>query len=169
MAANTVLQGVAALAAALAWPLTAIAFALLFRKHIADLPLFLRQNVRKISLGGLSLEFADVPPVAGASVETALLAVREPLAAVNYASYKENIRAAMLVPSQVDAVVIDLTTRWLTSRLFFSAVLLERMRGLRCFVFVETGDSKGMKFLGSAAPSRVRWALARRSTGPPSQ
>jgi hypothetical protein len=63
-----------------------------------------------------------------------------------------------------DYVVIDLSTGppWLTSRLYIFAIMLERMRGLRCFVFLETRDDVNQRFLGIASPNRVRWALARR-------
>jgi len=64
----------------------------------------------------------------------------------------------------LDYLIIDLGTgdRWLTSRLFIFAIMLERMRGLRCLVFLETRDNVDHRFLGIASPSGVRWALARR-------
>lgn len=64
-----------------------------------------------------------------------------------------------------DYAVIDLGKgqEWLTSRLYIFAIMLERMRGLRCFVFLETKDEIDQRFLGIASPREVRWALARRS------
>jgi len=63
-----------------------------------------------------------------------------------------------------DYVVIDLGTgqNWLTSRLYIFAIMLERMRGLRCFVFLATRDDINQRFLGIASPDKIRWALARR-------
>jgi hypothetical protein len=50
--------------------------------------------------------------------------------------------------------------KWLTSRLFIFAIMLERMRGLRCLVFVETTSDVQQRFLGIASPSEIRWKLA---------
>jgi hypothetical protein len=62
-----------------------------------------------------------------------------------------------------DYAIVDLGQgyQWLTSRLFIFAVMLERMRGLRCFVFLETRGDVRRRFLGTAFPDKVRWALAR--------
>jgi hypothetical protein len=63
-----------------------------------------------------------------------------------------------------DYAVFDLDSghSWLTSRLFIFAVLLQRMRNLRCLVFVETMGNTRRKFLGMASPEEVRWVLAQR-------
>ena len=63
----------------------------------------------------------------------------------------------------LDYAIIDLGTghTWLTSRMYIFAIMLERMRGLRCFVFLETKGDVDQQFLGIASPRGVRWALAR--------
>ena len=48
--------------------------------------------------------------------------------------------------------------RWLTSRLYILAATLERIRGLRCLVFV-SGSGRNAKFVGLATPRDVRWSL----------
>jgi hypothetical protein len=62
----------------------------------------------------------------------------------------------------LDYAIIDLGTgqRWLTSRLYIFALMLERMRGLQCLVFLETKNDIEQRFLGLASPAKVRWALA---------
>ncbi len=62
----------------------------------------------------------------------------------------------------LDYALIDIGDgkRWLTSRLFIFAIMLERMRGLRCLVFVQTTSDMYQRFLGTATPSEVRWKLA---------
>jgi TIR domain-containing protein len=64
--------------------------------------------------------------------------------------------------SSLDYAIIDLGLgqRWLTSRLYLFALILERMRGLRCFVFLETGGKTEQRFLGMASPAEVKWRLA---------
>jgi hypothetical protein len=50
----------------------------------------------------------------------------------------------------------------LTSRLFIFAVMLQRMRGLRCLVFLETSGGIRRRFMGMAPPGAVLWSLAMR-------
>lgn len=66
--------------------------------------------------------------------------------------------------ASLDYAIIDLGPggTWLTSRLYLFALMLERMKGLRCFVFLETGDHINQRFLGIASSTGVRWSLARR-------
>ena len=48
---------------------------------------------------------------------------------------------------------------WITSRLYMVVTLVARMRGLRVMVFTAL-DANGRRFIGSAQPDQVRWALA---------
>jgi hypothetical protein len=63
-------------------------------------------------------------------------------------------------PGFRDYVVIDLGggNEWITSRLFIFSVMLERIKRIRCVVFVEGSVPK---FLGTAKPDHVHWALAK--------
>src|SRR5712692_8357712 len=161
-----VLRDIAALCGTLVWPFTVVLVVLIFRRQLEELPGALaRLGIRKISLGGFSMEFVETDFAPGVGLDMAMLAVRDPLPAPTYLSYGATIRQAMLVPTTIDAVVIDVgpTPGWLNSRLFFFAELMERMRGLRCFVFVEGVDGSRPRFLGTAAPRKVRYALGRRS------
>jgi hypothetical protein len=62
-----------------------------------------------------------------------------------------------------DYAIADLGTgkEWLTSRLFIFAIMLYRLRGLKCFVFLETTGNLDKQFIGAALPANVRWALAK--------
>jgi hypothetical protein len=61
-----------------------------------------------------------------------------------------------------DFAVINLGSgdEWLTSRLFIAAVMLERMRGVQVFVFLENTPSTKQKFVAVAPLTHVRWSLA---------
>jgi hypothetical protein len=63
----------------------------------------------------------------------------------------------------IDYAIFDIGDgkQWLTSRLFIFAIMLERMRGLRCLVFVESTPEVGKRFLGIASPNEIRWKLAK--------
>jgi hypothetical protein len=63
-----------------------------------------------------------------------------------------------------DYAVFDLGDgrKWLTSRLFVFATMLERMRGIRCCVFLESSGVVEKRFVATASPNAVR--LGARST-----
>lgn len=64
----------------------------------------------------------------------------------------------------IDYLIIDIgdenEKKWLTTRLFLVAMMLERMWGLRCLVFVGNTPDVSRRFLGMASPSELRWQLA---------
>jgi hypothetical protein len=61
-----------------------------------------------------------------------------------------------------DFAVVDLGRgeEWVTTRLFIFTVVLERLRQLRCFVFLEANERGRRQWLGVATPEGVRGALA---------
>jgi hypothetical protein len=120
-----------------------------------------RVRIVKFSLKELSFELTRAD--SGKELGAAIAAVNEPLAAANYTSYAQSIVKAATVPSRLEVLHADLALQpgWLTSRLYFMVVLLERMRGLRCVVFEESGEGGAPRFIGLATPAAVRWSLAR--------
>lgn len=50
--------------------------------------------------------------------------------------------------------------QWITSRLYIFAVMLQRMKGLKCIVFAVSQPDGTRRFVGCATPDNVRWALA---------
>ena len=52
--------------------------------------------------------------------------------------------------------------KWLTSRLFISAIMMQRMRGVQGFVFVESTATSDQRLVAVAPVSQLRWALAQR-------
>lgn len=63
-----------------------------------------------------------------------------------------------------DYAEINLGTgrEWLTSRLFIMAIVFARMKGIECFVFVETSGAVRKRFVGWAEPAKIRGAVAQR-------
>src|SRR5438094_3640888 len=149
---------------ALAWP-TVVAVALVaFRKPLQRLVGDLGRRATKVTVFDVSIELASVPEFAPAWSGPNLSDVRQLSPADEFSS------AAMALFDQIrsgtgsDYAVIDLGTgeQWLTSRLFIFAIMLERMRGLRSLVFVETAADIRRRIVGTASPGQVRWALAQR-------
>jgi hypothetical protein len=63
-----------------------------------------------------------------------------------------------------DYAVVNLGTgnEWLTTRLYIMSIVFARMKGVKCFVFVETTDHTRRRFTCWAEPEKLRWAMARR-------
>jgi hypothetical protein len=123
------------------------------------------QRVKKLSIFEFALELAAVPEFT--TTAPALSDVRQLSPAEEFSSQAMALFDQIRNDAASDFAVIDLGTgqQWLTSRLFIFAVLLQRMRGLRCFVFVETGGQTRRRFIGISALERVRWCLARSIPG----
>jgi hypothetical protein len=65
-------------------------------------------------------------------------------------------------PADYATINIGEGKEWITSRLYIGCVLLERMRGLKCLVFVENKKNVFGRFVAVSPISEVRWALAMR-------
>ena len=50
--------------------------------------------------------------------------------------------------------------QWISSRLFIFAVMLQRMKALKCIVFAVSQPDGTRRFIGCVTPDNVRWALA---------
>jgi hypothetical protein len=88
--------------------------------------------------------------------------IRQPLAAETLGDATDQLMDTFAQETSIDYAVVDLGDgmEWLTSRIFILSVLLERMRGLRCVVFVETQNGVRERFVGLATPRHIRWTFA---------
>lgn len=57
----------------------------------------------------------------------------------------------------IDYMIVDIGSgkEWLTSRLFIFSVMLMRMLGMRCIVFMKTQDSISRSFVGLSSPQDI--------------
>ena len=154
---------VAALLAAIAWPVVLVMALLRYRGPIETF--LTRQPVKSFSVAGiLAMDFGEAKEMAPRwSGQDIMIDLRHPTPSVNVTdstamAFVEQLREN----APADYAVIDLGTgeEWLTSRLYILALLLQRMRGLKCFVFVETAQGTRRRYAGLAAADKVRWALA---------
>lgn len=148
------------LANAIAWPIAVAVSVMFLRKPIASA----LGRATKITAFQVSLELAAVPEFQTAKEAGSPFALRQPAAGREFPSGAPALFDQISDPSTAEYVVIDLGSgdRWLTSRVFIFSVLLERMRGLQCVVFLETGPGGRRRFLGLATPDHVRWSFASR-------
>jgi hypothetical protein len=145
----------------LAWPAVVLIVVVFYHDSISWLLEKLASRSIKFSVFKVQVELGQLSrsPVDA----TQLKALAGQLANQSYAvEIAKSIRDA----AEKDYLVVDIgsgdeTTpgnRWLTSRLFILAAILERIRGLRCLVFVSNAGAKS-KFICVATPRNVRWSL----------
>jgi hypothetical protein len=150
------------LVSAIAWPVVVAAALIAFYEPLSE---FVRELPRRATkIKAFQFEF-DLPSLAEAHVGSFIAEIRELKPADQFMSSVMALVAQLQTAGPMDYAVIDLGDgdRWLNSRLFIFAVLLQRQRGLRRFVFVSS-ESSGVtkKFIGVASPESTRWSLARR-------
>jgi hypothetical protein len=147
-------------ASAVAWPLTTVIIMLVFRRPLGDFFRGLAARVTKFSVFKVELELATTTPSTAESPLLDDIRSATTVAPFNDSSRSMLEQAQSTVPA--DFAVIDIGTgeNWITSRLFIAAVMLERMRGAKVFVFVESVPQAEEKFLAVASIAQVRWILA---------
>src|SRR6266581_349249 len=155
----------ASLLQAVTWPLIAIVAFAVFRPPLSDLVKILGQRIHKVSVGGVSLELAEVSELKPHSLDTEIRQLDAGLMPQSGATGISGLLSQIQHGGQHNYIVIDLgsesSPRWLTSRLYLLALLIAMINRPLCLVFVETVGGLRKRFLGLASPDRVRWALAR--------
>lgn len=142
----------------LAWPVAAVLIALLFRRPLASMVSAIGGRITKLSLFKVEVELLPT------EVATAPLLNELKSAAV---TTPVNDSTAMMLqqvqeggPAQFAVIDLGQGREWLTSRLYIAAIMLERMRGVRAFLFLEESPPTKRRFVAIAPAARVRWALA---------
>jgi hypothetical protein len=146
---------------ALAWPVVVVIALFALRPALNGFLQGLGSRVTKLSVFKVELELAAAtraePSPTLEDIRTAPQAA--PIADSSRALF-QHVQDA--TPADYAVIALGTGDEWLTSRLYIAATLLERMRGVRCLVFLETRDGNSGRFLALAAPTTVRWALAHR-------
>lgn len=145
---------------ALAWPLTSLIIVLVFRRPLGDFFRGLAARVTKFSIFKVELELAKTTPSAAESPLLDDIRTATTAAPFNDSSRLMLEQAQSTVPADFSVIDIGTGENWITSRLFIAAVMLERMRGAKVFVFVESVPQVEKRFLAVASIAQVRWMLA---------
>ncbi len=157
---------IAAALSAVIWPAIALLILLAYRSQIPMFVESLAGRVKKLEFAGVSLELAIAKPVVSewSGTPTALDLRHRATAVQVQDSTARTFLVQLADEGTGDYAEINLGTgsEWLTSRLFIMAVVFARMKGIECFVFVETSGDVRKRFVGWADPATVRWALAKR-------
>ena len=156
----TVLDVIARVAALATWPVVVLVVLLVYRRPMGLFLAGLGARVTKLSVFKVQLELAAAEVSAPSVVLNELRDTTQ--AAISDSSMA--LYAQVQDTSPADFAVIDLGVgdEWITSRLYIAAALLERMRGLRAIVFVESRGALPGYLLAVAPAAIVRWSLAGR-------
>lgn len=156
---------IAAILAAITWPVTVLTILLAYRKKIPVLMDGLVSRVSKLEFGWVSLELAKAKPFMPewASATTGIDLRHKATSLQIIDTTARTFMTQLMDDQRADYAEINLGSghEWLTSRLFIIAILYQRMKSIHCFVFVETAEGTRKRYVGWAYPSQIRWALAR--------
>lgn len=152
---------------AVIWPMIAVVALIAFRRPLGVLVTILGQRVHKFSVGGFSMELAEVSEMKTQTLDTEIRQLDAGLIPQSGSTAISQLLFQLQTERNHDYITIDLgsetSPRWLTSRLYLLAFLITLIDRPICMVFVETTNGGVRKrFVGTAAPNRVRWALGRR-------
>ncbi|TGT78436.1 hypothetical protein EN802_01985 [bacterium M00.F.Ca.ET.159.01.1.1] len=128
---------------------------------MADFATAIGARVSKLQIAQLSIELISAREPA----RTPLLdEIRDPAKSADFGDSSHTLLEQARSTEPADFAVINLGKgdEWLTSRLFIAAVMMERMRGMKVFVFVESGADTERRFVATVDLRRLRWILAQR-------
>jgi hypothetical protein len=146
------------LAKALPWPIAAIAIAALLYKPLTGFIAAIGGRITKLSLFKVEFELK------AAEAATSLL-LDDLRTATTGAEISDSSRTMLeQVQSNATAQYATITLgdgdKWWTSRLFIAAAMMQRMRGVEVFVFVEKTATSEQRLVAVAPVAHLRWALA---------
>jgi hypothetical protein len=149
---------------AIAWPVIVALALFTFRKPLYRLLEELGQRVTKLEIFKISFELAKLPNPPAPWTDAAIMGSTSLTG--GYVTSTTIMELFRWIRERADwhYLIVDIGAgkRWLISRLFIFAVILQYLHGLRCIVFVETTGEHRRRLLGLANPEDVRLALAKK-------
>jgi hypothetical protein len=146
---------------ALAWPLVAVVIALVFRRPLALFFSTIGGRITKLSLLNVELELVPATPAASTPLLDDIRSVSLG-AEISDSSRMLLDQVQSTSPADFALIALGEGEEWITSRLYLAATMMERMRGVRVFVFVEGAEPLEQRFVALAPVRDLRWTLAQR-------
>jgi len=145
----------------IAWPFIVIISLLILRKPLGVFLEKIAGRASKLSVFKVEIELsavATLEPINVPSLSNIQQLDSTALTTDSSGILFQQIQSA----DRADYAIIDLGSgkEWLASRLYIFSVMLERMRGLKYLVFLNTSHKTIRSFMGVATPKKVRWCLA---------
>jgi hypothetical protein len=147
----------------LSWPVASVLIALLLYRPLTRFVTALGGRITKLSLFKVELE---LKPAEASQASTPLLdEIRSATTSAPIGDSSRMILEQAQIGDRADYAVIKLGkgSEWYTSRLFIAAIMMQRQRGVRVFVFVDDSGASSQRVVAVAPVSDVRWVLAKHS------
>jgi hypothetical protein len=145
--------------AAFAWPVVTLILLCLYRKPISAALITISNRATEIGIGSwASIKLPEVKEVYPGPVNV-IQELKSDMWMESSSQWFEGFSNSSTVS---EYALLDLGDgkAWISSRLYIFAVMLQRMKSLKCIVFVRTSQLGKRQFLGCATPESVRWTLA---------
>lgn len=160
---HSVLISILAVLGTLLWVIFSIYVVWVFKEPLGEFLKALPDKLTKVSIAGFEIELARTPPVELDPGATSFGQMNsEEAASQSYIGTLIQEINGPPVPDSYITINLGDGRKWLTSRLFIFALMFRRMRGVRCFVFVDNSHGVLNEYLGAASTESICWALARR-------
>jgi hypothetical protein len=131
-----------------------------FRKPLSNFLDVIGKRATEISIGSLGIK---LPTMSEAQLGEDVLTFRAAdTFMVISSSAKSSLFRMFEEPGKYEFVAINLGRgeKWLSSRLYIFATMLQRMKSLRCVVILGAGADTESQFIGATTPDKIRWGLA---------
>jgi hypothetical protein len=144
--------------AAYAWPVVTILGLMIFRQPIKQFLKTVSSRATEIGIGWASVKLPEAKQPSSLQIE----AIRE----LQSDQWNESsfgwFQAFSSSSANSEYAQLNLGNgdEWITSRLFIFAVMLQRMKSLKCVVFTKVLISGDVRFLGCASPDNIHLALS---------
>jgi hypothetical protein len=152
-------QSAAEALAPFAWPVVLLVLLVVFHSPIRSFLERVASRATELSIG--SWATIKMPGLEQAPDDPAILVLKD-LTGTVWQESGSNLLGQFQAARTPEYALVDLREggEWISSRLFIFAVMLQRMKGLRCIVFVSSTQVQERAFVGCASPETVRWRLA---------
>lgn len=148
------------LAKSLPWPIAAIVIACLLYHPLVGFITAIGGRITKLSLFKVELELK--PAEAAATLLLDDLRTATTAAAINNSSKMMLLQVQSGSPAHYATIALGSGEDWWTSRLYIAAAMMQRMRGVQVFVFVERTPTSEQRVVAVAPVGQLRWAMAQR-------
>lgn len=145
-----------------AWPVTILLILLVYRKALSSFLAVISKRASEISFG--SWASFKLPVLTESPIDQDVAEFKLIEGTQLSESYKGELFKQFRSSEKNEYAVVNLGEgkEWISSRLFIFAVMLQRMKALKCMAFVyDTAQFKKL-YLGAAAIEHVRWSFANR-------
>jgi len=155
-------RDVVELAKALVWPSVLVLALIVFRKPMSRFVEQIAGKITKVSLFEVAIELATVPSTPTPWLDPNIYAGSELFGGAVTTTTIMDLFKRIRDDVVWNYLIVDLEEgqAWLESRLYLFTIILQRMGGLRCVVFVSSAQGLLRGFLGLAEPGQVQRALA---------